>query len=411
MKMFNLSLEDNKPAVFIIITMIRVPRFAKTYEGNEFSFDELFIFNQTTLPDTFKFITDLVLLVDTTKSDNFDNLLIPDIPIKGQVLHHNDRKVDYEDSSKLFFDNAKNFDNKSFPLTITLQFKLGLEDDGMSMRDLLFKAIELVPMGFKFKVYIFKIVSHQGPDTFRMPPADFLRLLNCIGFRFDTDFIPNAAFTSQQLWKRDYHRNVNHHIPITISWLGKDLEELHLGQKVRLASTDYIYLEFQKLIDHSYECYDVASIQNWSGFLVNNNSSFKYLKLRDFQTGYYCPFVGLDKLVLIGFELPIEVHKMFTYLLSSKEIHLCGVAIQQCPKYFENVNSSCITEMIYFSCDPAWSDEITQTSIESLQFISLKFQINLFEVPFLPQHQASCKTGAIYNQLHRRVRLGEFECK
>ncbi|KAK6463630.1 hypothetical protein DFJ63DRAFT_335153 [Scheffersomyces coipomensis] len=143
------------------------------------------------LPDKLNGISNLVLLVDTTLNDDFDNIMIPDIPTIGQILYHNDNEImNYEDSSQFFFDNAHKFKNPLQPLTITLQFKLGIHDDGSSMIDLLSKANYIKRMGyFNFKLYIFQIVTGQEPENFKIPPLELFEDLNCIEFKFDTSQI------------------------------------------------------------------------------------------------------------------------------------------------------------------------------------------------------------------------------
>ncbi|KAK6463622.1 hypothetical protein DFJ63DRAFT_335144 [Scheffersomyces coipomensis] len=217
------------------------------------------------LPDKFKGITDLVLLVDTTGNDDLDKIIIPDIPTVGQILDHNNHNVNYKESSKFFFDNVRRFKGSPYTINITLQFKLGLHDDGSSMNDLLLKANFIQQIGcFKFKFYIFKIVTHQCPDPFVMPALGYFQFLDCIGFRFDTDVIPKRVSENEISNMKYYKHTVNYHIPISILWLREGLQELHLGQKVRLLGSEVIHLKFPNLVNIGFECYDLISCQNWN---------------------------------------------------------------------------------------------------------------------------------------------------
>ncbi|KAK6463644.1 hypothetical protein DFJ63DRAFT_312952 [Scheffersomyces coipomensis] len=356
------------------------------------------------IPNELRGITDLVLVVDTTLDDDLERVIIPDIPTVGPILLHNNYTVDYEHHSNLLFDNAHKFKNQLSPVTITLQFRLGLEDNGSSMIELLLKANDLRTLGnFKFKIYIFKIVSHQKPDPFKIPALEYFINLNPIGFRFDTDIMPSIPFISDEESGIKYHKNVNTHIPITISWLGKDLEELHLGQKVRLIGTDYLDLKFPKLVNHSFECYDLVTSHNWPVFF-SKNVTIKCLTLRNFQTAYYQVFSSsFDKVTLIGFERSIKDRLLMEYLFSTKTLYFYGVPFQFGEWYALNPFVTAFpikTEAIYYSMNPDWSSDFKMKIYYSIMRLRLKFNINICEVPFLPHHQMTFKSDDFHNTLH-----------
>ncbi|KAK6460167.1 hypothetical protein DFJ63DRAFT_338116 [Scheffersomyces coipomensis] len=354
--------------------------------------------NQDPLPDKLQGITNLVLLVDTTLNDDFENLLIKEVPTEGQILHHNNNEVNYEDSSQFLFDNAHKFNEESEPLIITLQFKLGLLDDGSSMIDMLLKANAIKEFGkFKFKFYIFKIVAHQKKDSFVMPSELYFKDLNCIGFRFDTDLVPKIHNLSRDEKENEYHRNVNHHIPISISWLGQDIEELHLGQKVRLDGYEYCEYKFPKLVDHGFECYDQVTSHNWAALLYHHNN-LRNMIFQDFQSGqiYLAVELHVEKLYLIGFEMPVRHYHWVLYLWGAKEIYLHGTAID--PDYIIEealFQLPIVTKTIYYSSNPNWSSGVAEKTISILNELSSRFSIKLVEVPFLPEYQSACKSWSL----------------
>ncbi|KAK6461332.1 hypothetical protein DFJ63DRAFT_337226 [Scheffersomyces coipomensis] len=386
--------------------MIETPILSRNYQlelvASKYSVQDQHMVSSGPLPHKLKEVKELVLLVNTTLNDNLDTFLIPDIPVNGQILHHNNTSVTYEDSSQFLFDNAHKFNDPSNPLTITLQFRLGIEDDGTSMDDLLLKANHLKLIGcFKFKFYIFKIVTHQKLDKFKMPPVEYYKYLNCIGFRFDTDIIPTIPFESREESKHNYIRTVNYHIPITIWWLSKDLEELHLGQKIRLLGTKYVDYKFPKLVNHSFECYDHVTENNWTKFFEKNDS-IKCLTLRNFQAGYYRHFEKLDKITLIGFETILKSVQLKGNLWSAKMIYLHGVPVE-----FTSVAAQkrhVETETLFY----LWSTEVTKTTTDSLKLLSKVYKFELVEIPFLPYCQTSLKSDAYRRNLHRNDHLVEI---
>ncbi|KAK6463344.1 hypothetical protein DFJ63DRAFT_334882 [Scheffersomyces coipomensis] len=295
--------------------------------AKEYSIQNPLKVNNDPLPDKFNEISDIVLLVDTTINDNKENLIFPDIPTEGDILYHNAEGVNYEQSSQYLFDNVHKFSNSSKPLTVTLQFKLGLEDDGTSMDDLLLKANFLNQLGcFKFKIYIFKIVPYQKDDPFKMPPLRYFKNLNCIGFRFDTDIIVNSIDCSDITEKEEeiyYYKNANHHIPIMIGWLSEDLEELHLGHKVRLPQKKFTDLRFPKLSSLGVECYDAITKHNFNFFILNHKDVIKKLMLRDVDFWMFSELKLLEEVTFVGYSI------MFSWnirrLTSIKNIYWYGI--------------------------------------------------------------------------------------
>ncbi|KAK6460264.1 hypothetical protein DFJ63DRAFT_337634 [Scheffersomyces coipomensis] len=319
-----------------------------------------------------------ILLVDTTLNDNLDNLLIPDIPTKGQILLHNNKDVSYEDSSNFFFDNVRKLKDSPQPITITLQFRLGLHDDGSSLNDLLANFLQKLGC-FKFKFYIFKI---------------YFKALDIIGFRFDTDLIPKILDLSEEDQEANYLKNVNFHIVLDISWLKADIEEIHLGQKIRLDGYEYYKLVFPKLTNLGFECYDLVTSHNWAVFLYLNNKQRKSLILRDFQSGRIFVNVKLrvDKLYLIGSELPIMMFEIIKYLWEAKEIHLYGTAL--CYEDLEcNINQlPVVTETIYYSPNPNSPSQDADVYNKGIKKFCSDNEISLIEVPFLPEYQTAVKS-------------------
>ncbi|KAK6464999.1 hypothetical protein DFJ63DRAFT_332443 [Scheffersomyces coipomensis] len=370
--------------------------------------------NQDPLPDKLQGITNLVLLVDTTLNDDFENLLIKEVPTEGQILYHNNSEANYKDSSQFLFDNAHKFNEASEPLIVTLQFKLGLLDDGSSMTDLLLKANAIKAIGnFEFKLYIFKIVAHQKKDSFVMPSELYFKDLNCIGFRFDTDLVPKIHNLSRDEKEVEYHRNVNHHIPISISWLGQNIEELYLGQKVRLDGYEFCEYKFPKLVDHGFECYDQVTSHNWAPFLYHNNT-LKKVVFQDFQSGriYLDVRLHVEKLYLIGFEIPVMHYHWVLYLWGAKEIYLHGTAIDPYYTIDEALfQLPIVTKTIHYSSNPDWSSGVAEKTISILNELSSRFQIKLVEVPFLPEHQTACKSWYIRGDHSSTLYARTFEYK
>ncbi|KAK6463031.1 hypothetical protein DFJ63DRAFT_334596 [Scheffersomyces coipomensis] len=268
--------------------------FSILYTGNS-------AYHHSPLHPQFKGISNIVLQVDTTLYDQNENLVMPELLVEGLILKHkiNDDfdPIPYEQSSQCFFDNAHKFYSNT-PLVITLQFKLGLDDDGTSMNDLLLKMNFLSKLGhFNLNIYIYKTLEDGHPTEFNMPPVSyFKKLKNIIGFRFETDHISPDN-------KLSYDKIVNHHLKLNISWLDDvELEELYLGQKIRVI--DISHLKFPKLKSLGFECKDYATSYNFGYFLRRHFSIIKHLTLRDFLGPVYINLesVALESFTFIGYE-------------------------------------------------------------------------------------------------------------
>ncbi|KAK6464613.1 hypothetical protein DFJ63DRAFT_334169 [Scheffersomyces coipomensis] len=296
------------------------------------------------LPQPLQQISNIVLLVDKITNTNLDTYLLPDIPVQGKILHHNDPSVPYEKSSKLFFDNIAKFYKTNY--TITLQFKFGIDEDGSSMTDLINLANNIAPIGcFNFKIYIFKIVGDK-PNEFKLPANELLKPLNCIGFRFDTNYLrvdkdffnlvkkklgPEESY-DPLFMKRiydDYNNKIKYHIPICPDWLSNDLEELHLGQQVFISGWFFYNKHnnsFPNLKTVSIECYETYTKSRFEEFIQNHCLSIKMLTLRDFPLGSLYGFKKLEKLVMIGRTSVLVDTPTYDHI---KEIHFYGKRTRQ----------------------------------------------------------------------------------
>ncbi|KAK6463029.1 hypothetical protein DFJ63DRAFT_312352 [Scheffersomyces coipomensis] len=252
----------------------------------------------TPLPNQFEGISKLVLQVDTTLND-VEELLLPELSVHGLLLKHNISDytipIPYEQSSQCFIDNAHKFDSNN-PLVITLQFKLGINDNGTSMFDLLEKMNKCARLGsFKFKVYIYKSVGDEPCHNYKIPPPSLFKQLNgIIGFRFETDNIRYLI---------DYHDIWKEMLKISLGWLeGEPLEELYIGQRIIIID-DITHLYFPNLETIGFECKDYITSYNFSFFIRKHRSIIKNLVLRDFVSPIDV-LLGdtlLENLTLIGY--------------------------------------------------------------------------------------------------------------
>ncbi|KAK6463030.1 hypothetical protein DFJ63DRAFT_312353 [Scheffersomyces coipomensis] len=259
----------------------------------------------TTLHNQFEGVPNIVLSVDTTLNDTFEEeFLLPELSVHGLLLKHNindyTTPIPYEQSSQCFIDNAHKFDSNN-PLVITLQFKLGLEDNGTSMFDLLEKMNKCAKLGsFKFKVYIYKSVGDEPYHNFKMPPPSLFKQLNgIIGFRFETDNIRYLI---------DYHDIWEDLLKISLGWLeGEPLEELYIGQRIIIID-DITHLYFPNLETIGFECKDYITSYNFSFFIRKHRSIIKNLILRDFKSPIDVLFGDtlLENLTIMGYLILYE---------------------------------------------------------------------------------------------------------
>ncbi|KAK6459917.1 hypothetical protein DFJ63DRAFT_337877 [Scheffersomyces coipomensis] len=271
--------------------------------------------DESTLPDKLKGTTNLVILDDSTFTDSLDNLLIPPVPTEGQILYHNKPSASYEESSQLFFDNAHKFNNPDSPLVITLQFKLGSNDDGKSMNDLISKANIINMMGnFKFKLYIFKIVIDKQPDKFKLPPVEDL-----------TPLKRNEDVAMYNKLEVDYKERHSCQPKISISWLGPEIQELHLGQKVRLdvfIKRDYP-TKFPNLETVGFESYYAGTVWTMGELVKSNGSLIKTITLGSMRSVLLENLPVLQKCTVRGYELR-HYRRMMELMRSSEVIHYYG---------------------------------------------------------------------------------------
>ncbi|KAK6464280.1 hypothetical protein DFJ63DRAFT_311578 [Scheffersomyces coipomensis] len=281
--------------------------------------------NQDTLPEKLNGITDIVLLVDTTQNEDLSKLLIVPVETKGQILYHNNPSVAYEESSQFFFDNAHKFNNPECPLTVTLQFKLGSHEDGKILNDLILKANAIDFLGcFKFKLCIFKIVDEHS-DIFEMPPSVYLTQLKFIAFRFDSDFVHKPSL--DDMYNQEQYRRYKDTYPIvSISWLGPELEELHIGPKVRIVEQEKTITcgKYPKLQIFGAECNDMKTVVRLGKVLFHNKDSIKNLTLYSGPTLLIpYPMPSLEKCVIRGYYLLPNMREAWLFY-TAKSAHCYG---------------------------------------------------------------------------------------
>ncbi|KAK6464279.1 hypothetical protein DFJ63DRAFT_311577 [Scheffersomyces coipomensis] len=280
--------------------------------------------NQDTLPEKLNGITDIVLLVNTTQNEDLSKLLIVPVETKGQILYHNNPSVAYEESSQLLFDNAHKFNNPECPLTVTLQFKLGSHEDGKILNDLILKANAIDFLGcFKFKLYIFKIVDER-PNIFEMPPSVYLTPLNCIAFRFDSNFVHRSV--DDDICNLQFKEFKHTYPTVSISWLGTELEELHIGPKVRIIEQEKTLTsgKFPKLQIFGSECNEFQTMLTLEKILLHNKDSIKNLTLfSDPMLVIPYPMPSLEKCVVRGYHLLSNRRRAWLFY-TAKSAHCYG---------------------------------------------------------------------------------------
>ncbi|KAK6463456.1 hypothetical protein DFJ63DRAFT_334990 [Scheffersomyces coipomensis] len=367
--------------------MIEGSRFSRNFDletiAAQYSFQNINKVDHHPLPDKLVGIKNIVLLVDTTSNDNLDDLIIQPIPTEG---------IEYEETSQFLFEQGHKFDDASNPLTITLQFKLGLEDDGTSMNDLLLRANFLTRLGFfKFKVYIFKVMTDKKKDKFIMPPLHYFTQLKCVGFRFDTDIFPVIEYSIPEYLRfdemvADYFDKVCNHMPLNIDWLGEELEELHLGQKLRVSNEKFCNRRFPKLTTLGVECYDIITMHNFEILLKNHGDIIRNLTLRDSMFRQFQYLKSIERFILIAHhagEASASCNKFTTDSL--KEIHMYGFRFPVTETTF--VKEKNLKKFFY---SIFYEEEYQIHSLEEDEIELLKSKgIETIEVPFLPYHKVA----------------------
>ncbi|KAK6461910.1 hypothetical protein DFJ63DRAFT_320195 [Scheffersomyces coipomensis] len=378
---------------------IYLRRIIEQLDDVQFSIQDKENVNQDPLPEKLSGISHIVLQNDTTRFDDLDGIVIPDIPLEGEVLYHN-QSVDYDNSSQFLFDNAHKFNDPTNPLIVTLYFKLGFDDDERPLYDLILRANSLQQLGsFKFKIYIFKFVDHEKPNRFMMPKLDYLMKLNIIAFRFDTDMIPENTPTNDF----DFYQDTIRCQPsIPICWLSSELEELYIGQKVSLEG-QIQGLTFPKLSSLGIESYDIISCHNLS-FLVNShNHLIKTLTLRDDSSAIEIPDMPvLEKCTLIG-NSDDYISRLYTALRWAKVLYCYGCQFHFLSDVLGDLDLAHSDIELFYSVDSRDPDS-TRREAERL---NSAYGIRTTEVPLLAQHitiHSPIRVRLDYDQDHSATR-------
>ncbi|KAK6463454.1 hypothetical protein DFJ63DRAFT_118676 [Scheffersomyces coipomensis] len=257
------------------------------------------------------------------------------------------------------------------------------------MNDLLLRVNFLTRLGyFIFKVYIFKIIADKKKDKFIMPPLQYFTKLKCIGFRFDTDVIPSVDYENDSFRfeeaRIDYFEKVVYHIPIMIDWLGEELEELHLGQKIRVNEETFVEKKFPKLTTLGVECYDFITMHNFEIFIEKHGEVLRCLTLRGSGFRKFECLKALEKMVSIAQAYTPSEDFWKLSKISLKEIHIHGFRFAIGTDGFEEHKN-----FKKFVC--------SISTIEPKMPSVFDFEIDYFKsigiettvVPFMPYHQRS----------------------
>ncbi|KAK6464516.1 hypothetical protein DFJ63DRAFT_311819 [Scheffersomyces coipomensis] len=252
------------------------------------SHDLLFVLNQIQ-------IKPIVLRVESTESsvkylgpkEEFDNLTL---------IHSSSRfnSIPYENSSNLFFDTIKYFNNAK-QRTITLQFELDLSDDMSCMRQLLVKCETLAKQNFKFQLSLFKFLRRTELSKFSLPSTD-LEKFNWSRVTIDT----NCIMSNEPIFEEflDFLPN------LSISWLKHSaaLSYIHIGERFKLQE-DLNDLYFPNLKQVKFEICHRQSCENWFHFIVRHNMMIEDFSLKHFHDLYnYSGMENLKRLELVNFK-------------------------------------------------------------------------------------------------------------
>ncbi|KAK6197568.1 uncharacterized protein RJT21DRAFT_58294 [Scheffersomyces amazonensis] len=301
----------------------------------------------------------VIILVRTMMEDEFINYY-PRYPLAGQIFIHNIQKYDssipYENTSSFYFDNFHKF--KSTPQDITLQFILGKDDDGSSIRPLLKKLLYYRKYKPKLSLHIYRNFKEGIRSNFFMPYR-LMSKFKWFGFRFDTDYISKG-------FKMKYHDLMRSFPIIRLEKLDKNLQELHLGQKLRVRG----YNSLRKLSSITFECCDLESQISWylsTIFVIEdswciNTATRKYPKTR---------MLKLRRAACCCFEAESEEEEIRPY--NKYRRHYIIQALDKIRQFFHNqteiklsaLSLDCKGRLNYDKCDVYYDD--AESAIEKMK--------------------------------------------
>ncbi|KAK6463836.1 hypothetical protein DFJ63DRAFT_313138 [Scheffersomyces coipomensis] len=210
------------------------------------------------------------------------------------LLHSSCNRISipYEDSSAIFFDTLKYFNQKA-KRSVILRFESNEKDDMSYINELLIKCEELLGYDFKFRLSIFKLVSVTEKSPFQLPTSALEK------FSWSQVLITSPNFSDCDPPLEKYVENIP---TISLSWLknSDDLRVIRIGEKFKIEN-NINDLYFEKLKRVKFESFDKSSVDPWKEFIFRHSEVIKTLSLRHYLGMYnYRSMEKLETLELIG---------------------------------------------------------------------------------------------------------------
>ncbi|KAK6464515.1 hypothetical protein DFJ63DRAFT_311818 [Scheffersomyces coipomensis] len=219
-----------------------------------------------------------------------------DITLVHSSIHP--QAIPYEESSNIFFDTIKYFNNTR-ERKVTLQFRLNINDDMSCIEELLIRTEMLIQYNFKFSFSMFRFIHYRETSIFSLPNQE-LEKFNWSEVTFTT-----TGFDYRHKYEPSFYKtNVENIPPISISWLknSTDLEYLHIGERYKIEG-DLESLSFKKLKKVKFESLDRMTCQSFTQFLSNNSEVIEDLHVKHYFKSYnYYAMHNLKRLELIAFK-------------------------------------------------------------------------------------------------------------